>query len=198
MQAVLWTDVFDPGSLTFEALEDLLRKCCAAVFIASPDDETILRDQMIRTPRANTMLEFGLVAGRMGHHSVAICQYGKSQLPSDLAGLTVIRMKAADGGNGQADPPYVGEFLTAHEIRSAVGNKDGSLELTAEAFALQKIQTSGTPPAELSGLDLLPEPWSARWILTPANDLTLSGTVRSQGGILTDGKVTAAKDPVLT
>src|SRR5271154_4365055 len=90
VQAVLWTEVFDPGSLTFEALEDMLRKCCAAVFIASPDDETILRDEMIRTPRANIMLEFGLVAGRMGHHSVAICQYGKSQLPSDLAGLTVI------------------------------------------------------------------------------------------------------------
>jgi predicted nucleotide-binding protein len=45
LQAALWTDVFDPGSLTLEALEDMLRKCCAAVFIASPDDETILRDQ---------------------------------------------------------------------------------------------------------------------------------------------------------
>jgi Predicted nucleotide-binding protein containing TIR-like domain len=290
VQAVLWTDVFDPGSLTLEALEDMLRKCCAAVFIASPDDETILRDQTIRTPRANTMLEFGLVAGRLGHHSVAICQYGKSQLPSDLAGLTVIRMEAADGdpnpgvfeanardklrvwssrllataagiprtdivhgytgrwnfeiylhtwrdlqitspgyahvkgyldlflpangqigrglahgqlqfnllGKSQADAPYVGGFRTAHEIISAVGNKDGSLELTTEAFALQKIQTSGTPPPELSGMDLWPEPWSARWILTPSNDLTLSGTVRSQGGIVTDGKVTATKDPVLS
>src|SRR5262245_44639421 len=40
VEGVLWTDVFEPGYLTFEALERMLLTCDAAVFIASPDDRT--------------------------------------------------------------------------------------------------------------------------------------------------------------
>ena len=36
---MVWTDIFEPGFLTFEALEVMLRECCAAVFVVSPDDE---------------------------------------------------------------------------------------------------------------------------------------------------------------
>ena len=96
VEPVLWPDIFQPGMLTFEALENVLLRCCAAVFVASPDDQTTIRDQTVHTPRANIMLEFGLVAGRIGRHSIALCLFGGAQLPSDLQGLTVIDMELAD------------------------------------------------------------------------------------------------------
>jgi hypothetical protein len=285
VKADLWTDIFEPGYLTFEALEKMLHQCCAAVFIASADDLTNVRDKLVKLPRANIMLEFGLVAGRLGHHSVAVCQYDCAELPSDLAGLTVIRMEppvdhpdpdqfrkeaidklniwssrllntasgiprtdVVHGYSGRWDfeitlqtwrdlpivsPSYAhvrgyldlfllasgqvgrglahgflqfklwnsdpksgvfhGEYRTAHEIRNAVGGKDGTLDLTTEAFALQKVETAGTAPLQLVGMETFPEPWSAHWQLAPSADRTLTGTVRSQGSITTQGLVTAMK-----
>ncbi len=285
VEAELWTDVFDPGFLTFEVLEAMLRRCCAAVFIVSAEDQTLIRDKLVQVPRANIMLEFGLVAGRLGHHSVAVCQYGKPELPSDLAGLTVIHMDPPDGdpapdvfqqqaekklqiwssrllatasgisrtdvvhgytgrwdfdlalsvwrdrriiapsyatvkgyldlflmSNGQVGrglahgrmqfrllsgspgvESYSGEFRTAHEIRNAVCARDGSLELITEAFALEKMETSGAPPLELAEMDRFPEPWCAQWKLTPNGEFALSGTVKSQGTIATEGTVVTTK-----
>jgi hypothetical protein len=92
VECLLWTSIFEPGFLTFEALEKMLLQCCAAVFIASPDDCCTIRGRDVRSPRANVMLEFGLVAGRLERHNIAVCQYGGAELPTDLQGLTVIPM----------------------------------------------------------------------------------------------------------
>src|SRR5215469_16269390 len=92
ISCVMWPDIFEPGSLTFEALEEMLMECCAAVFVATPDDPGVIREKQVLMPRANVMLEFGLVAGRLGRHNIALCAYGVPELPSDLSGLTVIRM----------------------------------------------------------------------------------------------------------
>ena len=45
------------------------------------------------------MLEFGLVAGERCEAAIAsrICQYGCAEMPSDLAGMTVIRIGSASG-----------------------------------------------------------------------------------------------------
>jgi hypothetical protein len=285
VEAQLWTDIFEPGYLTFEALEMMLEECCAAVFVVTPDDDTTIRGKAVKVPRANVMLEFGLVAGRFGHHSVAVCQYGGAELPSDLEGLTVIVMdpvmaapdnsmlrqraeqrlkiwslrmlatagriprteivhgyagrwdfeiclhtwrdlrvispsyvqvkgyfdlvlpnsgevgrglahgrlqfKLPGGAEGEA---YAGEYLTAHEITNAVCEKDGSLELTTEAFALQKVHVTGPSPAELIDMDMFPEPWSAHWKLSPLDEPRgMSGTVRTDGAKLSEGSVQATK-----
>ncbi len=47
------------------------------------------------------MLEFGLVAGRLCRHNVAICRYGDVEMPSDLKGLTVISMEQRSGGSAE-------------------------------------------------------------------------------------------------
>ncbi len=282
----LWTEVFEPGFLTFEALERMLRQCCAAVFVATADDDTKIRDKVVKSPRANVMLEFGLVTGRLGRHSVAVCQYEGAELPSDLAGLTVVRMDPPEGepnpdrfrknaeqrlrswssrllataeglprtdtvhgyagrwqfdvdlhkwrdvpvvnpgyvqvkgywdlylpasgqvgrglahgrvqfklpGGGSGNGFYHGEYRTAHEVIEAVCLKDGSIELTTEAFAIQRIAFAGTPPPELAEMDMLPEPWSAQWNLRPTGEpRTLAGTVRTEGHILSEGTVKATK-----
>jgi len=98
-KCVLWNTLFEPGSLTFEVLEQMLTRCSAAVFIATPDDQSVIRGRKIMTPRSNVVLEFGLVAGRLGRHRIALCQYGDAELPPDLRGLTVVEM----GSRGSTD-----------------------------------------------------------------------------------------------
>jgi hypothetical protein len=283
--ALLWTEVFRPGYLTFEALESMLLECCAAVFVATPDDLTSIRGNQVRVPRANIMLEFGLVAGRMGLHNIALCQYGDATLPSDLRGLTTIvmdppsdcadvrafkkqaarslalwssrlvatadqvaRTEIVHGYTGRWDfsvdlttwrdfvvpkPGYVcvkgcldlvlpagrgtghglahgalyfhlpsvdghsryeGEYLTAHGISNAVCLQDGSLEMITEAFALQLVRAQGKAPPELSDVATQPEPWSARWLLTPGPEpRTLRGEVRTEGAIKSVGSATITK-----
>jgi hypothetical protein len=97
----LWSGFFDAGSLTFEALEDMLQRCCAAVFVIrrddvvrhlDPDGHNAHRGKAEYMPRGNVLVEFGLVAGRLGRRNVALCRLAPADLPSDLAGMTVIDM----------------------------------------------------------------------------------------------------------
>ena len=103
IQCVLWPEIFEPGSLTFEALEEMLMECCAAIFVVTPDDQAVIRERTVRLPRANVMLEFGLVAGRLGRHNIALCSYGTAELPSDLAGLTIIKMDGVENPHNEAE-----------------------------------------------------------------------------------------------
>jgi hypothetical protein len=107
--AQLWSGVFEPGYLTFEVLEQVLAEADAAVFIATPDDKAVIRGRTLAVPRANILLEFGLVAGRLGRHNIAICQYGGTELPSDLKGLTVVEMDPPDPPPGAA-PTFATDF----------------------------------------------------------------------------------------
>ena len=106
---LLWSGIFEPGFLTFEALEQMLAEADAAIFIATPDDKAIVRGRPLSVPRANVLLEFGLVAGRLGRHNIAICKYGGTELPSDLKGLTVIEMDPSERPPG-APPVSSDEF----------------------------------------------------------------------------------------
>jgi hypothetical protein len=99
-ECVMWNTVFRPGYVTFDALENMLLDCSAAVFIASGDDRVTSDDGVRSIPRTNVMLEFGLVAGRLGPHNVAICRYPTAELPSDLAGMTVVEMVGPGSTNG--------------------------------------------------------------------------------------------------
>ena len=99
-EAVLWTREFPPGYVTIEGLERVLSDCSGAVFVATPDDEIAIDGKLVKVPRANVMLEFGLLAGRLGRHNIAICRYGDTEMPSDLKGLTVIEMESSASATG--------------------------------------------------------------------------------------------------
>jgi hypothetical protein len=233
------------------------------------------------------MLEFGLVAGRMGRHNIALCAYGGVELPSDLQGLTAIQMDPPSGcsnsdaaafkqqaeqklvvwssrlvttanqiprteivhgytgrwdfsinlstwrdvivpamgyvqvkgyldlivpaggrtGHGLAHGAlyfrlpdanghscYQGEYRTAHEVTNAQCLKDGSLEMTTEAFAMQRVQAQGDVPFQLADIDFQPEPWSARWLLAPSPDpRTLRGEVHTEGASKSCGTATIVR-----
>jgi hypothetical protein len=110
-------------------------------------------------------------------------------------GLAHGRLQFKLPSGASSESLYQGEYRTAHEITNAVCHKDGSLELTTEAFALERITNPvGTPPPELAGIDVLPEPWSAHWILSPTSEpRALEGTVLTEGAIVSKGTVKATK-----
>jgi hypothetical protein len=128
-EPVLWREVFEPGYVTFEALENMMRDCCGAVFIATPDDDGHIRGRAVKTPRANIMLEFGLVAGRLGRTNVAICQYGCAELPSDLKGLTMIPMDPPPDISADAQVEF--RLATDEQVRKWASRLIGTAEMIA-------------------------------------------------------------------
>jgi len=125
LEGRLWSEMFEPGLFNFEALERMLEVCCGAVFIFRGDDETTIREHSVRAPRANVVLEFGLVAGRMGRQNVAVCQYHGAELPSDLAGMTVIRMNPADDDPNPDDFRRQAESHLQHWSSRLVATAEG-------------------------------------------------------------------------
>lgn len=109
---LLWTEAFPAGYFTFESLENVLERCCGAVFVITPDDKGTVRGVEVHIPRANIVLEFGLLAGRLGRHNIALCQFGQAELPSDLRGLTLIRMDPV-----HHDPAFA-QDARAHAVES--------------------------------------------------------------------------------
>ena len=59
VKALLWTDCFKRGDITFLGIENIAGRVPGAVFLATPDDDSIIREQRVRTPRANVLFEYG-------------------------------------------------------------------------------------------------------------------------------------------
>jgi hypothetical protein len=96
VKPLLWTECFRIGDLTFQAIENLARRVAGAVFLATPDDESVIRAQRVRTPRANVLFEYGYLTALLTRGRVALCRYEGAELPSDFAGVTYVPMGAFD------------------------------------------------------------------------------------------------------
>jgi CRP/FNR family cyclic AMP-dependent transcriptional regulator len=90
----VWTDgTFKPSEDTMESLENKLVVADFAIAIFSPDDQTKSRGEDKLAPRDNTVFELGLFAGAIGRNRsfYAVSKASKVKIPSDLAGITLIR-----------------------------------------------------------------------------------------------------------
>jgi predicted nucleotide-binding protein len=94
VRPLLWTECFKLGDITFLGIETLARRVAGAVFLATPDDDSIIRDQRVRTPRANVLFEYGYLTATLTRGRVALCRYAGAELPSDFAGVTYVPMGA--------------------------------------------------------------------------------------------------------
>lgn len=92
VRPVLWTDCFKLGDITFLTIENIARRVAGAVFLATPDDDSVIRDQRVRTPRANVLFEYGYLSAMLTRSRVALCRFATAELPSDFAGVTYVPM----------------------------------------------------------------------------------------------------------
>src|SRR4030095_5264751 len=92
VKPLLWTECFKLGDITFLGIENLARRVAGALFLATPDDDSVIREQHVRTPRANVLFEYGYLTAMLTRSRVALCRYAGVELPSDFAGLTYVPM----------------------------------------------------------------------------------------------------------
>jgi predicted nucleotide-binding protein len=86
VKPLLWTECFKLGDITFLGIENIARRVAGAVFLATPDDDSVIREQRVKTPRANVLFEYGYLTAMLTRRRVALCRYAGSELPSDFAG----------------------------------------------------------------------------------------------------------------
>jgi hypothetical protein len=92
VKPLLWTECFKLGDITFLGIEELARRVAGAVFLATPDDDSVIREQWVRTPRANVLFEYGYLSAMLTRRRVVLCRYANAELPSDFAGVTYVPM----------------------------------------------------------------------------------------------------------
>lgn len=97
-ECTVWNqDIFRPSEYTLEALEEVLERFEYGIFIFSPDDKLIIRNEEFDSVRDNILFEFGLFVGRLGRENTFfIMPRGnkKMHLPSDLVGVTLLSYDA--------------------------------------------------------------------------------------------------------
>jgi hypothetical protein len=131
VKPILWTECFKLGDITFLGIESIARRAAGAVFLATPDDDSVIREQRVRTPRANVLFEYGYLTAMLTRSRVALCRYGGVELPSDFAGLTYVPM-------GTFEPTKPFDQQAVARIRSW-------------AMELPAIQTGFSPTCQLHG-----------------------------------------------
>jgi CAP12/Pycsar effector protein, TIR domain len=92
VKPLLWNEYFKPGEITFLGIENIASRVAGAVFLATPDDDSVIRERRIKTPRGNVLFEYGYLSAVLTRSRVALCHYTSAELPSDFAGVTYISM----------------------------------------------------------------------------------------------------------
>src|ERR1044072_4346152 len=65
VKPLLWTECFKLGDITFLGIENIARRVAGAVFLATPDDDSIIREQRVRIPRATVLFEYGYLTAML-------------------------------------------------------------------------------------------------------------------------------------
>jgi hypothetical protein len=128
---ILWTECFKLGDITFLGIENIARRAAGAVFLATPDDHSVIREQRVRTPRANVLFEYGYLTAMLTRGRVALGRYAGVELPSDFAGLTYVPM---------------GDFDPAKPL-----DHQATARLKSWASELPAVQTGFSPTCQMHG-----------------------------------------------
>jgi hypothetical protein len=131
VRPLLWTEVFKLGDITFMGIESIASRVAGAVFLATPDDDSVIRERRVRTPRANVLFEYGYLTAMLTRRRVALCLYSSVELPSDFAGLTYVPM-----GTFEPDKPL---------------DHQASMKLKSWATELPAVQVGFSPTCQMHG-----------------------------------------------
>lgn len=80
------------GYSYFGTLFEYLHQVDYAIFVGTPDDLLIKRKKAQTVVRDNVLFEYGMFAGHLGRCNALFVQVGVSEMPSDLDGITIIRV----------------------------------------------------------------------------------------------------------
>jgi hypothetical protein len=107
-EVTVWSQgVFDLSKYTLDSLVGILADCDFGVFVFTPNDTLVIRDQAKVSVRDNVVFELGMFIGALGRERCFILiprGYDDMQFPTDLLGLTpgLFEAKRTDGNLGAA------------------------------------------------------------------------------------------------
>jgi predicted nucleotide-binding protein len=78
------------GETIIKKFEDAAEDCCYAFALITPDDFIEKEGKSYFQARPNVLFELGWFYGRYGRDRVCIVKQGKTEMPSDLAGILTI------------------------------------------------------------------------------------------------------------
>lgn len=103
-EVTIWDqDVFQPSDNLLGSLRLAAQNSDYAIFVFTPDDTLVMRDQTASTARDNVLFELGLFIGAIGLENTIIAHPGgirNFHLPSDLAGINTV---SYDGSRSDAN-----------------------------------------------------------------------------------------------
>jgi len=102
VEAMVWTDgVFGPSGVAVDTLLNTVNESDFAVFVFSPDDKVVSRDDEYNAPRDNTVFELGLFMGKLERSRTFIVKEQSTdvKVPTDLLGITPLTYVYRGGGN---------------------------------------------------------------------------------------------------
>ena len=109
--------LFEPGSTVLETIMTFRFRFDFAIFLATPDDKTTSRKRQTVAPRDNVIFELGVMMGCLGpKKAILVTTIKDLKLPSDLAGLTDVRLTSQETEN----TPDAMVATACYEIRQAI------------------------------------------------------------------------------
>src|SRR5262245_38377302 len=161
VRPLLWTECFKLGDITFLGIESIARRVAGAVFLATPDDDSVIREQRVKVPRANVLFEYGYLTAMLTRRRVALCLYNGAELPSDFAGVTYVPM---------------GPFENSKQI-----DYQATARLKAWAAELPAIQTGFSPTCQMHG-------YSGSWQIQTVYEVYRHIPIKDPDYVLLNGK----------
>ena len=133
--ALSWWDraAFPVGATLIESLFHLLDRVDGAVIVMTPDDATTRRGTSAFQPSQNTLLEYGLFAGRLGRSRVAVLLVGEPDRPTDLDGVLHLTVPPLPDGDDADDyetveiKPRIASWLEGLDASSSNGSRIAAL-----------------------------------------------------------------------
>lgn len=112
----LWEDdIFQPGTITLEVLEEQLTIHAFALLVATPDDLLLKRQDIVTTLRDNVLFECGLFMGALGRRRTFLFAPKGThiELPTDLRGLAIAKYVWSDSAPHDSLKPAINEVVAA-------------------------------------------------------------------------------------
>ena len=114
----LWEeDIFLPGTITLEVLEEQLAKHAFALLVATPDDLLLKRQEVVTTLRDNVLFECGLFMGALGRRRTFLFAPKGThiELPTDLRGLAIAKYTWSKSAPHDSLRPAIKKVILAME-----------------------------------------------------------------------------------
>lgn len=94
----LWQDpkIWETNTSTFDSLLKMASHFDFGIFVATADDLTLTKDQIVIEPRDNVILEMALFLGAMGRHKSFLLVEEGIKLPSDFNGIYMPRFDSKE------------------------------------------------------------------------------------------------------